>query len=93
MRTTLLLLLLVSAAGSLVPTASAHQCSGSAPDCVCPVPNDGKYHQHAGPSGACQGGPGGQQNAGAGGASQSIPGAGVAALVVVGAIVALLRRG
>lgn len=90
----LLAILLLAAAFAFVPTADAHQCASGrqTADCVCPVPDDGQYHQHAYGGQTCQGGPGIQQEAGSGGASQSIPGFAVGALLPALAAVALLLR-
>lgn len=88
-------LLLMAAAFSFAPTATAHQCASGAStsDCVCPPPNDGQAHQHSSPSGACQAAAGAQQSATPGGASQT-PAGGVFVVIagLAGAAVVAARR-
>jgi hypothetical protein len=56
MRRLLVAALVLAASVPLVPVAVAHTCAGTSPDCVCPAPNDGQYHNHAGPTGSCTSG-------------------------------------
>lgn len=67
---------------AFVPLAQAHQCSGT--DCGPCV--KGETHQHSDAKGSCQSGPGFYQDAGYGGASQSIPATGALGLLAAAAI-------
>lgn len=84
----LIFVMLLATVIPVVPTAAAHACSGTAANCVCPVPNDGQAHSHAGPSGSCTNGasatPGGAQAPG-----PALP----AVLVALVVLAALVRRG
>lgn len=82
MKAWVLLIMLVASA-TLLPQVQAHSCGGGS-DCVCPVPDDGAAHAHAGPGGSCTNG----ANATPGGASA--PGVGLMAILVGVALVAAL---
>ena len=87
-------LAVLAVVGSLfaLPVVVAHSCAGGGADCVCPVPEDGATHSHAGPQGSCAGGPGGSASAGPDGASVT-PGLGaVAAALAVGLVALLVAR-
>jgi hypothetical protein len=89
MRPWVALTVLIFLATAFVPLAQAHQCSGT--DCGPCV--KGETHQHADAQGSCQSGPGFYQDAGYGGASQSVPAAGVAGLVAaLGVALAVTAR-
>lgn len=81
---------LLATAFTYVPTAAAHQCTGS----NCGPCTEGEFHQHTDSAGkVCQTGAGYSQNVDENGASQSIPlGAPVVALGLVAAAFVARRR-
>jgi hypothetical protein len=93
MRRLLVTIMLVAAALPWIPAVAAHSCAGTSPDCVCPAPNDGQAHSHAGPTGSCSSGPGGQASATPGGAKASPAWGLVGTLCALAGVALLARRG